>query len=597
MHLGVTVEGKGRIIRPSGGPDFSQSYDVAVVGLGTAGAPALEKSVSFGFKCLGLEKTGGMGGQSTVGCISWAPVIVRDLARYERNCLAADVMYGAAPVGVWIDNGRIVGLRYVRNGIVKDVAVKVVIDASGNASVAKMCSLPVRKGRDFDGVMATCARGESWVGRKGGGASPIYGGFSDSLACNNADYSAVVGKMGCARHRFWKSHTAKARMLRPSALVNAREEERVVAETVVSLRDALAGRSFPDPIMHAWTPEDLPVFYGDYAFESDETQNWKVLCGLPMFGFPSTIPYGSIVAKGMDNLLVPSKHFGVSHDLGGGLRMQAEMRKSGLAAACAAKVMLERNCSAKSVPYGELRPLLEAAGTLAPPRKTRMTTYAGHEFEPFSGDQVVAALGIGVLRTDEWWQGAKGKCTDSLAERAAYALWTCWNTALNGSPEERASLAERLLAKVREAGKFAGNFAVALGLMGDRRAVPMLRKMVEEPGGEIDPVVRGALPNRIKAILLLGRFRDRGIMSALRRIILGGADEFMRDLYGKAAWSTDSDCRFQALSYAAMAMKAILAEHPNGVVMEEMRSWARGNLSFKRDGGVDLADRLRKVFS
>ena len=71
----------------------------------------------------------------------------------------------------------------------------------------------------------------------------------------------------------------------------------------------------------------------------------------------------------------------------------------------------------------------------------------------------------------------------------------------------------------------------------------------------------------------------------------------MRDLYGKAAWSTDSDCRFQALSYAAMAMKAILAEHPDGAVMEEMRSWARGDLSFKRDGGVDLADRLRKVFS
>ena len=54
MHLGVTVEGKGRIIRPSGGADFSQSYDVAVVGLGTAGAPAF----SFGsrFACWRLVK-------------------------------------------------------------------------------------------------------------------------------------------------------------------------------------------------------------------------------------------------------------------------------------------------------------------------------------------------------------------------------------------------------------------------------------------------------------------------------------------------------------------------------------------------------------
>ena len=348
--------------------------------------------------------------------------------------------------------------------------------------------------------------------------------------------------------------------------------------------------------MYAWTPEDLPVFYEDFAFESEATQNWKVICGLPMFGYPSTIPYGALVAKGIGNLLVPSKHFGVAHDLGGGLRMQAEMRKTGLVAACAAKVMLERNCPARFVPYANLRPLLEAAGTLDMPGKTRVTTYAGHEYEPFSEDEVVSALGIGISRTSEWWQGDSGACTDSPNDRAAFALWTCWDVALKGTLNVRQSLAECLFAKVQERGRYSGNYAVALGLMGDSRAMPMLREMVASPGGEVDPAVKGAYPNRIKAILLLGRFADAEIAQTLRKIVLDNADAFMKDLYGHGAWSTPEMCRFQALSYALMALKSILARHPEATLAKELSDWQANHASaFVQPDGIDLRERLRHV--
>lgn len=596
MDFRLTRNGRAEVCRIKKTPPFSASYDIAVVGLGTAGAPALEKCVSFGRRCLGIERTGGMGGQATVGCINWGSGIFPSLAAFERNCAAADVVYEAVPVGVWIEGRRIVGLRYARNGIMSDVRVGVVIDATGNATVAKMCGLPVRRGRDFDGVMATCARGETWVDRKTGAMRPIYGGRPDSLAVPSREYSDVALHLCSMRHPAWRSQTKSMRMVRASALVNAREEERVVTEEIATLSDALHERKYANPIMYAWEPEDLPVFYGDLAFESEATQNWKVLCGLPMFGYPSAIPYGSLVAKGVDNLLAPSKHLGVSHDLGGAIRMHGEMRKSGVAAACAAHVMLARACAAKSVPYSELRPLLESSGTLIPPRKPHVTTYHGYAFEPYSDEQAVAALRQPITRTREWWQGESGKSTNSPADQAAYALWTCWKRVLTGSQDERRRMADMLFRELGKEGPFAGNFAVALGIMGDRRAIPMLRRIVVKPGGTGDPVVKGALPNRVKAILLLGRFGDAEIAKTLRAIVMDNADGFMKDLYGQGAWKSPEMCRFQALSYSLMALKSILAKHPDAALSAEIAEWqAQRAPSFVQPEGVDLGDRLRHV--
>ena len=151
--------------------------------------------------------------------------------------------------------------------------------------------------------------------------------------------------------------------------------------------------------------------------------------------------------KGVDNLWVPSKHFGVSHDLGGSLRMQPEMRKTGYAAACAAKIALARGLKAKDVPYADLKPLLDKAGCLRRrPGCERTNVYHGRPFEPFSDDQVVAALRIDVTRTAEWWQGAAGKASGTPAECAAYAYWTAWKCRVGGTAEARQALADKLAA-------------------------------------------------------------------------------------------------------------------------------------------------------
>ena len=564
-------------------------YDVIVVGLGTAGAEAFRTCVECGLRTLGIERLNGMGGVGTIGCISFGGDIPKLLHDYEKAAEKGEVAYESAVIGVQSKGNRISGVTYVTNGTVRKASAKIVIDSSGNATVGALVKLPLRRGCDFDGTMAPCSRAESWM-NAGGGIRPIYRNYQEDTSTDSLDaLAATAMKLNCGRHRFWCQNRAKQRILRPSPMVGAREEPRYVTERIQTLAEVLADTPVDDPIFYAWTPEDLPVTDRAVAFESEAIQNWKFLCDLPMFGYPSTISYQTIVVKGVANLLCPSKHFGVAHDLGGGLRMQGELRKAGKVAAFAAKLAIEKGVAVKDVPYEELKPLIEKARTLRRPLKTIVTTYHGYAFEPYSDRQVVEELRRDIARTPEWWFA---KSENAPCERSAYAYWTAWKRAMDGKGRP---LADALAEEMSAGGRFAANYAVALGLMKDERCVPVLRRLVAEPGCEIDPVIEKAIPNRFKAIALLGRFKDVKSVAPLVEIVKDDAGGFTRDIAGCRAYESADLYRFQALSYALMALRSILSAHPDARVAAELEAWRTRPLVIKGYDGFDLAARLKKV--
>lgn len=597
MEICLTVEGRRVRERAAQNPTFAAQYDAVVVGLGTAGAEAFAQCCRSGLKTLGVERLNGMGGLSTLGIVCFGKALTRRLRDAERAASDGEVAYCSVVVGVWMDGRRIVGVRTLSNGVLRDVGARTVIDATGNASVARMCGCRLRKGRAFDGVMAPCARGETWLEDGQAVPRPIYRNYPDDLSASVRDVSSTVVKLARARHAFWQEQKMSARLLRPSQMVGAREDPRVETEATASMADALVGTRFADPLFFACEPEDLPVYYNDHAFESEPIRNWKVHCGLPMFKYPSSVPYGTIVAKGVDNLFVPSKHFGVAHDLGGSLRMQPEMRKTGLAAALAAALSLARGCAARDVPYAELKPQLVAAGCLEPASSDRVNVHHGTPFARFSDDEVVSALRQDIVRTAEWWQGPRGRATGTDAERAAYALWTAWDRGLTGTPAARAALADTLAAEMAHgAPRHAGNFAVALALMKDARALPVLRDIVAHPGGPTDPVIARAYPNRIKALDLLGRFADEASLPLLVAIVADGARAFTAGLADAQAFDGgEATCRFQALSYALMSAQAILRRHPNRALAARLTELREALPPFWQANGYDLGERLRKV--
>lgn len=589
MDCRLTRNGRSVVKTLTALPPFEGDYDVGVIGLGTTGAVAFRTAVAEGLKVIGIERLNGMGGLSTLGIVCFGGGLNQRLDEYERSAEKGTVAYEAVLSALYMEGRRITGFRYHQNGVAHCVRVRQLIDATGNATVSRMAGLGIRKGRSVDQAMGACARGETWIDHDAKASRPIYANRPFDLTLSSRDYSDKVAWLAGWRHQNWKSQRKTARMLRPANMLGAREECRAVTEEMVTMADAIAEKRFPNPLFFACEPEDLPVFYGDHAFESEEIRNWKVHCGLPMFRFPSSVPYGTIVAKGVDNLFVPSKHFGVSHDLGGSLRMQPELMKTGAAAACAAKIAIERKLRAKDVPYDALKPYLEQADCFKVRQGgERMNVYHGRPFEPFTDEQVVEALRQDITRTAEWWQGASGRASGTPAECAAYALWTAWKRRVSGTAFERHALADKLAAAMTKDERHAGNYAVALGLMKDVRALPVLREIVSHPGCAKDPTVKKAYPNRIKAIDLLRNFRDRESTPVLQAIVRDGAKTFCAGLAEAQAFGGGEPiCRFQALSYAMMALREMKAEIPS-VDLPPMKYWLDGS---------DLSVKLKRLMT
>ena len=124
--------------------------------------------------------------------------------------------------------------------------------------------------------------------------------------------------------------------------------------------------------------------------------------------------------------------------------------------------------------------------------------------------------------------------------------------------------------------------------------MPTLLEIVKHPGGELDPVIKNAYPNRVKALLLLGRFQEQESLPLMMDIIRDDAKSFMEDLFGTGAFSTPDMCRFQALSYALMAIKSILAAYPNAQIENELRQWQQRDFKFLGMDGRDITDRLKR---
>ena len=95
-----------------------------------------------------------------------------------------------------------------------------------------------------------------------------------------------------------------------------------------------------------------------------------------------------------------------------------------------------------------------------------------------------------------------------------------------------------------------------------------------------------AYPNRIKAIDMLRMFKDRESAPVLKAIVSDGAKAFVAGLAKANAFGGGEPiCRFQALSYAMMALREMRIPVPT-VDLPEMRYWG---------DGTDLSLKLKKL--
>jgi hypothetical protein len=468
-------------------------FDVLVVGGGTSGALAAIAAARQGAKVAVVELLPNLGGTSTnrVNSYYWGVTWKSRLSdEIDRRCqaiprtdatglqkvrfsgedkkLALQDLAHRAGVQVWLRSfaaGAIVQGNKVTGAVVENASGRqvlladVVIDASGHGDVAAAAGAAFDKGRPSDGFMHEVE----------------YGPLRDSL--NVADMSKVYLRM-----------PGKA----PSN--NLRESRRIVGDYTLTFDDQIHGRPFPDVVCR-WR-SNYDSHFPHSANEEDLAQDWIAMLGLFRHTINGSIPYRSLLPKGLENILVVGKAYSVTHDALIGARMQRDLQHMGEAAGVAAAMACRAKTTCRGIPIRKLQWELVNLGVLQP---EDITAAAGAGRNTGRGDMQPSVRRLGT-------EGALDAMVDLyLAGPAAAPPVRPLLSSLNPRAREEAAL--------------------LLGLLNDRSAIPLLVEFLRARNNRTFvaalPRAPGipSVPLYYSAVILLGRFRSAEAAPLVRELL------------------------------------------------------------------------------
>lgn len=553
--------------------EFDYSCDLLVVGLGTAGAISVIAAGKRGHSVIGVDLAPLPGGVGTAACV-WDyyygargglyneineigdrimdggcyynstkqgykksyPTTVKALALEQKLAeVGARCFYSSMITDVFLsaETGDVCGAAFSDGEHCFTVGSKVLIDGAEGA-VFRLLGVRNLGGRISDNKTARFSRTVAVMDGEPG-SQRIHGAWSFCGQFSGLD------PFERARMTFeWTTKppvlvdkfTERSRLYALGCETAQREVLCCETERVYSFEDFLDGRRPDDIIFYSFAPLDNsnPEFWD----EDEDFQDWQGLCDMHAYGYTTGVTPGMLIPKGVGGMLLSGKHIGTGHTMTAGVRMRTDMEKCGEAAGIMASLMLERGCRATELTADDIRPILAQTGCYDP-----------------RNDIGIADLN---LPDGEMWKTCRlPETPDELRPilasiHPALGLYAVRTRAVEATEELVGWLGsdERLLSE---------NSAVALGLIGDRRCLPVLREILSrEPetytyNSEhkyfFPWLMKTDLCNYVKAACLISRFAE---------------DEDMPLISSLASYSGDDRKREKAAQYAKTALRKI-GEH------------------------------------
>lgn len=540
MKQSIWIQHKGAVVSDAQ-PQFDARYDLIVAGLGSAGSLACITAAQRGLKVLGVDKLPLMGGSGTAGGITsyyrgipgglFEPIDLNAKTieqRYfvptskihpEARHLAleaaaleggAELAYRTRVTAVYLEQNRVVGIRLLAAaGGSRDLACRMLIDATGDGEVAAMAGCAFTHGRDFDGIPqpyshVPCRLVDNLVSAQNfDAASTASAVDGDELSRANAH--------GATFH-LREPYAETEKFLFTGRLLGLREGRLIEGETRLCFTDYMNGRLSDVPVFFEFS--NLDTHTQDWAFESRTCQEWLTVASLWGQDFTIPVPLAAMIPKGIEGLMTAGRCLSVDHDLAQAIRMQRAMQQCGEAVATAASLALQRGVSVRELDYAELAAELRRSGCLPAER-------------PPTVDELLPDGPVAIR--------------EALAsEHPGLAIWAARRQGASLQPLLRAWLADEA-----PDSNLARNVALALALLDDAAALPVLRRII----GSRDPFVPGSgrrlnAPRLCAALYLAGRMADAEVLD------------------DAAALLADPETAFDVFSYAFTALLSIGEAHP-----------------------------------
>lgn len=489
------------------------TYDVVVLGGGTAGAPAGVGAARQGAKTLVVEYLDGLGGVGTLGMIGgyWfgnCVGITREIPQrpieqrmewYRSNLrrAGADIWFGTLGSGALCEGNRVRGVVVATpygRGI---VLAKTVIDATGSADTA------IAAGAEYTYVEEDYAVQNSHLPDRNPGQSYLNG---DRPAIDDTDPRNI-------RMVIQDKLRTGVQDFDIGQLMDTRERRRIVGDYCLDWLDVINQRTFPDSVVHSRSDYDSHG-YQIHPF-------FSLTSAVKKHMYWAYVPYRCLLPRGLEGILVAGIAMSAHRDAMPITRMQPDQHNLGYAAGVAAAMASRQGVTPRQVDVKALQQHLVKVGNVPSSVLTDRDSY------PLSAEKVRAAVKAvtGGYRDVEVLLGAPRESLPLLKD--AYAKATSRDEVIyahvlaamgdsTGMPTLLEAIqADRFPTMKKQTNGAGGRYGAirAIGFTRDRRAVPLLAELAAAPGTADDFQLVRSLASA------LGRIGDPAAAPALADLL------------------------------------------------------------------------------
>ena len=596
---------------------FETNCEVLCIGVGAAGAYAAISAAREGCDVIAIEKDNNIGGMPINGKVTFFYYGEEGGTYEETECRAkaldkcfyggdkhiearqtvlaemltekgVKLICGATVLGIYIDEFSVMGAMVWHNGKCFDIGCKMLIDATSDGHIVHMCPIRTYFGRVTDGKTVPFTNRTDHITADG-----------KYTHCNGDDGYCDQYEPWSFSKKILRAHANKLKFVRPAngnrmlsvaTSVGVREGIRYEGEETLSYRDIISA-SDPEKVLF-YARSDLDKHGHDLAMDEVEYQNWWVLSNLSTVVARIPVPLGAVVPKGLKGIVTAGRCLSVDSYASSAVRMNRDMFRMGECVGIASAMAVKGNTSFTNIDYSEYLAKTEKYGCM----NGRYTDRFAFDHPSKNGFYRPITFDL----TDE--QIISILSTESPGE----AIYACYRS--------DGKIAEKLIPCLDSSDRaFALHCAIALGIMGRREGISVLREAVKSRGTEIFKGCRRS--NQYKsaaAICLIGRIGDKNDIELLKPIVFDSSERkknFYAEPNDVLAFYTDT-CRFcfyQHFTHAVMALVKLTARYGGS---EELKSelselfyGESGNsiISFVSDGkptgaiGEEMSDFMKNV--
>lgn len=512
---------------------FGEFADVIVAGAGTAGVYSLLAAAQEGVSVLGIERGGCSGGMCTLGSVNGyyyggrgglyeeTDRLVREIGQYfcqfglhpdakkivlDRQLAEAGarVWYDSMVLGVYTEGEAVRGVRVLRGDRVCTAGCRVLIDGTSEGHLIRICGVPYEVGRGTDGTMQPFSSVRVFYIGNGRLSRTNF----DSGYMNQYEAEDVSRAILYAHSHHSEMRAEDGCFLYAAPLIGVREGLRFEGRERLTLDAILDRRRWEDPLIYAYS--DIDKHGSDLAFDEKTYQDWYMLSNLSTVAMKIPVPLGCVLPQRMEGLMTTGRCLSADSYAVSAVRMNRDMFRLGEACGIAAALAVKEGRSVWEIGRTALKKRLLARGCF----DSHSSWQIGFHF-PGRPDDFTPVF---------WFENLEEIRAGLDSDKPGVAFWSCRRLGAE-------VIGDALLEMMRQGEeRLRYHAALALGLTGDVRALPVLREIVRcRSDYFFEDCRRSNQLRSANSLILCGRLGGRGLVPEIAAIL--SPEEFERPLY------------------------------------------------------------------